>query len=41
MLSCLVAGRYPVPSVNNPDDPFVLVKYDENYTEDENTMLLV
>jgi hypothetical protein len=41
MLSCLVAGHYPLSSVDHPNHPLLLVKYDNNYVEDEDTMMLV
>ena len=41
MLSCLVAGHYPLSSIDHPTHPLLLVKYDDNYVEDEDTMMLV
>jgi hypothetical protein len=40
MLSCMVAGDYPVSSIDHPTHPLLLVKYDKNYVEDEDTMML-
>ena len=36
-----MAGHYPVSSIDHTTHPLLLVKYDNNYVEDEDTMMLV